>query len=73
MNIRVNCVVPGWIMTQRQLDLWLTPEGEAELMQRQCLKRKLVPADIARAVLFFASDDAGACTNQSYIVDGGWV
>ncbi|MEQ9609192.1 MAG: SDR family oxidoreductase [Kiloniellaceae bacterium] len=72
-NIRVNCVVPGWIMTQRQIDLWLTPEGEAELLERQCLKRKLVPADIARAVLFFASDDAGACTNQSYIVDGGWV
>jgi len=72
-NIRVNCVVPGWIMTQRQLDLWLTPEGEQELLQRQCLKRKLVPEDIARAVLFFASDDAGACTNQSYIVDGGWV
>lgn len=73
MNIRVNCVVPGWIMTKRQLELWLTPEGEAELLQRQCLKRKLVPEDIARAVLFFASDDAGACTNQSYIVDGGWV
>ena len=73
MNIRVNCVVPGWIMTQRQMDLWLTPESEAELMERQCLKRKLVPADIARAVLFFASDDSGACTNQSYIVDGGWV
>ena len=73
MNIRVNCVVPGWIMTQRQIDLWLTPESEAELMQRQCLKRKLVPADIARAVLFFAADDSGGCTNQSYIVDGGWV
>lgn len=72
-NIRVNCVVPGWIMTQRQIDLWLTPESEAELMQRQCLKRKLVPADIAKAVLFFAADDSGACTNQSYIVDGGWV
>ena len=73
MNIRVNCVVPGWIMTQRQIDLWLTPESEAELMQRQCLKRKLVPADIARAVLFFAAEDSGGCTNQSYIVDGGWV
>jgi NAD(P)-dependent dehydrogenase (short-subunit alcohol dehydrogenase family) len=73
MNIRVNCVVPGWIMTQRQIDLWLTPEGEAELMQRQCLKRKLVPADIARAILFFAAEDSGGCTNQSYIVDGGWV
>src|SRR3546814_5984911 len=57
-NIRVNCVVPGWIMTKRQVDLWLTPEGEAELMERQCLKRKLVPADIARAVLFFAAADS---------------
>ncbi|MEQ8356890.1 MAG: SDR family oxidoreductase [Kiloniellaceae bacterium] len=72
-NIRVNCVVPGWIMTQRQIDLWLTPESEAELMERQCLKRKLVPEDIAKAVLFFAAEDSGGCTNQSYIVDGGWV
>lgn len=72
-NIRVNSIAPGWIMTQRQIDLWLTEEGEKELMQRQCLKRKLEPADIARAVLFFASDEASACTNQSYIVDGGWV
>jgi len=72
-NIRVNCVVPGWIMTQRQIDLWLTPESEAELMERQCLKRKMVPADIARAVLFFAAEDSSGCTNQSYIVDGGWV
>jgi NAD(P)-dependent dehydrogenase (short-subunit alcohol dehydrogenase family) len=72
-NIRVNCVVPGWIMTERQVEKWLTPEGEAELMARQCLKRKLLPDDIAKAVLFFASDDSGACTAQSYIVDGGWV
>jgi len=71
-NIRVNSIAPGWIMTQRQIDLWLTPEAEVELMNRQCLKRKLMPDDIARPVLFFASDEAGACTNQSYIVDGGW-
>ena len=73
MNIRVNCIVPGWIMTERQIKLWLTPEGEQELMRRQCLKRKLYPEDIARVVLFFASDDSAACTSQSYIVDGGWV
>jgi len=73
LNIRVNCILPGWIMTERQLKLWLTPEGEEELMKRQCLKRKLVPADIARTVLFFAAEDSGACTNQNYIVDGGWV
>ena len=72
-NVRVNSILPGWIMTQRQQDMWLTPESEAELMQRQCLKRKLVPDDIAGVVLFFAADDSGACTNQNYIVDGGWV
>ncbi|WP_315713527.1 MULTISPECIES: SDR family oxidoreductase [unclassified Bradyrhizobium] len=72
-NVRVNSILPGWIMTERQQRLWLTPEGEAELMRRQCLKRKLVPDDIARVVLFFAADDSGACTNQNYIVDGGWA
>ena len=72
-NIRVNAVVPGWIMTERQITLWLTPEGEQELMRRQCLKRKLVPEDIARVVCFLAADDSDACTNQSYVVDGGWV
>ena len=56
LNIRVNCILPGWIMTERQLTLWLTPEGEEELMKRQCLKRKLLPADIARTVLFFAAE-----------------
>ena len=73
MNIRVNCIVPGWIMTERQVTLWLTPEGEQELLRRQCLKRQLLPADVARVVLFFAADDSAACTSQSYIVDGGWV
>jgi D-xylose 1-dehydrogenase len=72
-NIRVNAIAPGWIMTQRQVELWLTPEGEAELMKRQCLKRRLMPDEIARATLFFASDEASACTNQQYVVDGGWV
>ncbi|UGY14454.1 SDR family NAD(P)-dependent oxidoreductase [Bradyrhizobium septentrionale] len=72
-NVRVNSILPGWIMTQRQQEMWLTPEGVTELMERQCLKRKLVPDDIARVVLFFAADDSGACTNQNYIVDGGWV
>ncbi|MGH6690688.1 MAG: SDR family NAD(P)-dependent oxidoreductase, partial [Gammaproteobacteria bacterium] len=73
MNIRVNSIVPGWIMTERQIKLWLTPEGEQELLRRQCLKRKLYPEDVARVVLFFASDDSAACTSQSYIVDAGWV
>lgn len=72
-NIRVNAVAPGWIMTQRQIDLWLTPEAEKELFERQCLKRKLYPDDIAKFTVFLASDEASGCTNQHYVVDGGWV
>ena len=70
-NIRVNCVVPGWIMTQRQIELWLTPEGEKNLIASQCIKRKLYPDDVARLVLFLASDNSSGITNQSYIIDGG--
>jgi D-xylose 1-dehydrogenase len=72
-NIRVNSVLPGWTMTERQLALWLTPEAEKDLMARQCLKRRLMPRDIANMVLFLAADDSAMCTSQSYIVDGGWV
>jgi NAD(P)-dependent dehydrogenase (short-subunit alcohol dehydrogenase family) len=72
-NIRVNAVAPGWIMTQRQIDKWLTPEGEKELLNRQCLKRKLYPPEIAKFIVFLASDEASACTNQHYVVDGGWT
>ncbi|WP_193188966.1 SDR family NAD(P)-dependent oxidoreductase [Nisaea sediminum] len=71
-NIRSVCVVPGWIMTQRQIDKWLTPEAEADLMKSQCLKRKLTPLDVARTVLFYASEEARGCTGQAYIVDAGW-
>jgi D-xylose 1-dehydrogenase len=72
-NVRANAIAPGWIMTARQLTKWLPPEGEAELMHRQCLKRKLMPDEIAKFTLFLASDAASACTAQHYIVDGGWV
>jgi NAD(P)-dependent dehydrogenase (short-subunit alcohol dehydrogenase family) len=72
-GIRVNCIVPGWIMTQRQVDLWLTPDGEKELLRRQCIKRKLVPQDIANFALFLGADDSSAMSSQSYLVDGGWV
>ena len=72
-GIRVNAVAPGWIMTKRQLEKWVTPEAEKEIMARQCLKRKLQPAEVAKVVVFLASDEASACTNQHYVVDGGWV
>ncbi len=72
-GIRVNAVAPGWIMTQRQLEKWVTPETEKEIAARQCLKRKLQPAEVANVVVFLASDAASACTSQQYIVDGGWV
>lgn len=72
-NIRVNSLAPGWIMTQRQLDMWFNAEAEKEIMHRQCLKRKIYPPEIAKVVLFLASDDSGCMTNQSYIADGGWV
>ena len=72
-NIRVNSVVPGWTITQRQLEKWLTPETEAEMMKKQCIKKRLVPSDIAKAVLFFSSNQSSGCTNQSYVVDNGWL
>jgi NAD(P)-dependent dehydrogenase (short-subunit alcohol dehydrogenase family) len=72
-NIRVNCVVPGWVMTKRQLELWVTPEGGKQIDERQCLKGRLYPPDIARMVLWLASDDSRMCTSQNFIVDAGWV
>ncbi len=70
-GIRVNTVIPGWIMTQRQIDLWLTPEAEAELMRAQCLKEKVYPEDVANLVLWLGSDDSRMCTSQLWVVDGG--
>jgi len=72
-KIRVNCVVPGWIMTQRQIDRWLTPEAETELMMAQCLKEKVYPPDIARMVLWLAADDSRMVTCRNFHVDGGWL
>lgn len=70
-NIRVNCVLPGNVRTPRQLK-WYTPEGEAEIVNAQCLKGRLVPEDIAAMILFLASDDARLTTGHEYWVDAGW-
>jgi D-xylose 1-dehydrogenase len=72
-NIRVNCVMPGAVATERQRRLWLTPEYEAEILAAQALKRLIVPEEVARLVLFLAADDSSAITSQSYVIDGGWV
>lgn len=72
-RIRVNCLVPGWIMTQRQIELYLDDRGERRIVERQCLPEKLVPADVARMALFLAADDSAHCTSQSFVIDGGWV
>lgn len=72
-NIRVNTVTPGWVMTQRQIDLWVDDAAEVEIKKSQCLPSKLMPQDIAAMVLFLASDDGAMCSSQEFIVDAGWV
>ena len=72
-NIRVNCVMPGAILTERQERLWLTPAYKAEVLAAQALKRLIAPEEVARLVLFLAADDSAAITGQSYVIDGGWV
>ena len=72
-GIRVNCVMPGAIMTERQRRLWVTEAYKAEILARQALKRLLLPEEVARLVLFLGSDDSSAITNQSYVIDGGLV
>ncbi len=72
-NVRVNAVLPGAVLTERQRKLWWTPEYEAEIMSNQALKRPLLPDEVSSLLLFLAADDSSAITNQSYAVDAGWV
>ena len=72
-RIRVNVIAPGWVLTQKQKDMWATPEGLAAHMDRQCLKEHLEPRDIVGATLFLASDLSRMMTGQSMVVDGGVV
>ena len=71
-RIRANIVYPGWIMTQRQLDLWMTEEGEARRAAGQCIPDRLHGPDVARMVLWLAADDSRLVTAREFIVDGGW-
>ena len=70
-NVRVNTVLPGWVATERQLNVHWTPEGEAGTLDDQALKRRIYPDEFAQMVLFLAADDGAACTAQQFLVDGG--
>jgi D-xylose 1-dehydrogenase len=72
-RIRVNCIVPGWIMTEKQLTERVTPDADETIRQNQCLPDKLYPDDVARLLLWLAADDSRSCTAQQWRVDGGWM
>jgi NAD(P)-dependent dehydrogenase (short-subunit alcohol dehydrogenase family) len=72
-NIRVNAIAPGWVMTERQVSLWLDEKGEQQIADRQALKARLHSPDIARMALFLAADDSRMCSKQTFIVDAGWI
>ncbi|MCF6445805.1 SDR family NAD(P)-dependent oxidoreductase [Nereida sp. MMG025] len=72
-KIRVNALAPGWVLTQKQKDMWVTEEGLAAHLERQCLKDPLAPDDIAGGVLFLASDASKMMTGQALVIDGGVV
>jgi NAD(P)-dependent dehydrogenase (short-subunit alcohol dehydrogenase family) len=72
-RIRVNTVVPGWVMTERQKSLWATPEALERHRERQCLPDLIEPVYLARMVLFLASDDAAMCTANNYMVEAGSI
>jgi NAD(P)-dependent dehydrogenase (short-subunit alcohol dehydrogenase family) len=71
-NIRVNCVVPGWVMTERQVSLWLDEAGEKTMEEHHCIPGRVIGADIANMVMFLAADTARMITAQEFVVDAGW-
>ncbi|WP_321785508.1 SDR family NAD(P)-dependent oxidoreductase [Paraburkholderia sp. J94] len=72
-GIRVNSLVPGWVMTDKQRRLWLTDEGREAIKRGQCIDAELLPDDLARMALFLAADDSRMITSQDIVVDGGWA
>ena len=70
-NIRVNAISPGWVVTERQLALWLTPEAEADWMKQVALQKRIAPHDVANLALFLASDESAMITGQNIVIDGG--
>ncbi|MGI2258053.1 SDR family NAD(P)-dependent oxidoreductase [Shewanella sp. GXUN23E] len=72
-GIRVNAIVPGWVATERQLNQWLSPEQEQQLMEMVAVPKRILPEDIARLALFLASEDSGFITGQCMVIDGGRI
>ncbi len=72
-GIRVNAVSPGWVVTERQLALWLSADAERDWMKQVALKRRIVPGDVARLVLFLSSNESSAITGQNFVIDGGRI
>ena len=72
-NIRVNALVPGWVLTKKQREMWLTDEGRADIKRGQCIDAELMPEHVARMALFLAADDSNMITAQHLVVDGGWA
>jgi NAD(P)-dependent dehydrogenase (short-subunit alcohol dehydrogenase family) len=72
-NIRVNTLLPGWVMTEKQIRLWVDDRAREDIARGQCINQPLQPVHIARMALFLAADDSAMCTAQDFIVDGGWA
>jgi D-xylose 1-dehydrogenase len=72
-GVRVNCVMPGAILTEKQRKLWYTEEYKQQIQIRQAIKREIQPEEVAKLILFLASDESLAITNQSFVIDAGWV
>ena len=70
-GVRVNTVLPGWVATERQLEKWWSPEGEAGTLSDQAIKRRIYPREFVQLALFLAADDGAACTAQDFLIDGG--
>jgi D-xylose 1-dehydrogenase len=70
-GIRVNTLSPGWIITERQLKLWLTPQAEDEWMKLVAIKERIWPTDVAQLAMFLAAEDSSKITGQNFVIDGG--
>jgi len=72
-GIRVNTLVPGWVMTERQLTHWVDEAAQKQIDAQQALAGRVSPDDVARMALFLAADDSTMISSQQFVVDGGWA